>query len=143
MVRIDKCHKQLSLQEYLRKFPRGKKIKLLLGEKISASRFLIKIYKQDIQILVCVRWVTHHVWLFATTWSIACQARCPWDFPSKNTGVGCRFPPQGIFQTQRSNLCLLRWQADSSPLSYLRIPIWLLTSRLSVEYITELKEPVL
>ena len=28
---------------------------------------------------------------------------CPWGFPSKNTGVGCHFLPQGIFLTQRSN----------------------------------------
>jgi len=25
---------------------------------------------------------------------------CSWDFPGKNTGVGCRFLLQGIFQTQ-------------------------------------------
>ena len=25
---------------------------------------------------------------------------CPWDFPGKNTGVGCHFLPQGIFPTQ-------------------------------------------
>ena len=27
----------------------------------------------------------------------------PWDFPGKNTGVGCRFLLQGIFTTQGSN----------------------------------------
>ena len=27
----------------------------------------------------------------------------PWDFPGKNTGVGCHFLIQGIFLTQRSN----------------------------------------
>ena len=35
---------------------------------------------------------------------------CPWDFPGKNTGVGCRALLQGIFLTQGSNpglLCLL------------------------------------
>ena len=35
------------------------------------------------------------------------------NFPSKNTGVGCYFLFQGIFQTQGSNphlLCLLHWQ---------------------------------
>ena len=40
----------------------------------------------------------------------------PWDFPSKNTGVGCRFFLQCIFRTQRLNLSLLpllRWQVDS------------------------------
>ena len=25
---------------------------------------------------------------------------CPWDFPGKNTGVGCHFLLQRIFQTQ-------------------------------------------
>jgi len=38
---------------------------------------------------------------------------CPWDFPGKNTGVGCHFLLQGIFPTQGSNLCLLHWQAGS------------------------------
>ena len=38
---------------------------------------------------------------------------CLWDFPSKNTGVGCHFLLQGIFLTQGSNLCLLIWQMDS------------------------------
>ena len=55
-------------------------------------------------VLSCVR-------LFATPWTIACQALCPWDSPGKNTGVGCRFLLQGIFLTQGSNLRLLpgRW----------------------------------
>ena len=33
---------------------------------------------------------------------------CPWDFPGKNTGVGCHFLLQGIFLTQGLNLNLLR-----------------------------------
>ena len=32
---------------------------------------------------------------------------CPWDFLSKNTGVGCHFLLQGIFPAQGSNLYLL------------------------------------
>ena len=31
---------------------------------------------------------------------------CPWNSPGKNTGVGCPFLLQGIFQTQGSNLHL-------------------------------------
>ena len=31
----------------------------------------------------------------------------PWDFPGKNTGMGCYFLLQGIFLTQRSNPRLL------------------------------------
>ena len=32
---------------------------------------------------------------------------CPWDFPGKNTGVGCHFLLQGIFLTQESKMSLL------------------------------------
>ena len=32
---------------------------------------------------------------------------CPWDYPGRNTGVGCHFLLQGIFPTQGSNLHLL------------------------------------
>ena len=41
---------------------------------------------------------------------------CPWDSPSKNTGVGCHALLQGIFLTQglnRNLLCLLHWQMNS------------------------------
>ena len=37
--------------------------------------------------------------------------------PGKNTGVGCHFLLHGIFPTEGQNLCLLRWQVGSSPLS--------------------------
>ena len=46
---------------------------------------------------------------------------CPWDFPGRNTGVGCHFLLQGIFPTQESNphlLHLLYWQTDSLPLCH-------------------------
>ena len=48
----------------------------------------------------------------------------PWDFPGKNTGMGCHFLLQGIFPTQESNLslwCLLHWQADALPLRHRRL----------------------
>ena len=32
---------------------------------------------------------------------------CPWNFPGKNTEVGCHFLFQGIFLTQGLNPCLL------------------------------------
>ena len=38
---------------------------------------------------------------------------CPWDFPGKNSEVGCHFFFQGIFPTQGSNLHLLHWQMGS------------------------------
>ena len=40
-----------------------------------------------------------HVRLFVTPRAVACQVLCPWDFPGKNSGVGCHFLLQRIFQT--------------------------------------------
>ena len=48
---------------------------------------------------------------------------CLWDFPGKNTHVGCHFLFWGIFPTQRSNLSLLHWQANSLLLSHLEAPV--------------------
>ena len=45
---------------------------------------------------------------------------CPWGFLGKNTGAGCHFLLQGIFQTQGSNLhllCLLHCRQILYPLS--------------------------
>ena len=47
---------------------------------------------------------------------------CPWDFPGKNTRVGCHFLLQEI-PSQGSNPGLLHWQADSLSLSHLGSPI--------------------
>ena len=52
---------------------------------------------------------------------------CPWDFPGKNTGVGCHCLLQGIFLTQGLNLCLLHWQADSLPMSHQWSPNHIIT----------------
>ena len=48
---------------------------------------------------------------------------CPWNFPGKNTEVGCHFLLQGIFPTQGLNLQLLLWQVDSVPLSHQWSPV--------------------
>ena len=48
-----------------------------------------------------------------------------WDFPGKNTGMGCHFLLQGIIPTQGMNphlLHLLHWQAGSLPLSHQERP---------------------
>ena len=47
---------------------------------------------------------------------------CPWDFPGKNTGVGCHALLQGIFLTQGSNPSLLHWQVNSLQLAPLESP---------------------
>ena len=46
--------------------------------------------------------------------------QCPWDFPGKNTRVGCHALLQGIFLMQGSNphlLLLLHWQVGSLSLA--------------------------
>ena len=45
----------------------------------------------------------------------------PWDFPGKNTGVGCHFLLQGTFLTQGSNPGLLHCRQT---LYLLRKPRW-------------------
>ena len=57
-------------------------------------------------VIVCAQSLSV-VWLFVTSWTVAYRLLCPWDFPGKNTGVGCHFLLQGIFLTQGSNLHLL------------------------------------
>ena len=49
------------------------------------------------QLLICVQ-------LFVTPWAVAARLVCPWDFPGKNTGVGCHFLLQRIFLTQGLNI---------------------------------------
>ena len=34
----------------------------------------------------------NRVRLIVTPWTAAYQLLCPWDFPGKSTGVGCRDP---------------------------------------------------
>ena len=50
------------------------------------------------------------VQLFAIPWTVACQdllgPQGTWDFPGKDTGVGCHFLLQEIFPTQGLNPCL-------------------------------------
>ena len=52
-----------------------------------------------------VKWkykLLSHVQLFATPWTMPARLLYPWDFPGKNTGVGCHSLLQGIFLTQVS-----------------------------------------
>ena len=72
----------------------------------------------------------NRVWLFATPWSIAHEAHFPWDFPGKNTGVGCHFFLQGIFQPNNQTWvsgvsCIARIFFTTEPLGK---PVFLLLS---------------
>ena len=56
---------------------------------------------------------------------LAHQTPCVWDFPGKNSKMGCHFLLQGIFLIQGSNSCLRHfqnWQTYSLPLSHLESP---------------------
>ena len=72
----------------------------------------VQLYQKNACIDACM---LSHVRLFATLWTVACQAPLPMGFPGKNTGVGCYFLLQGIYPAQRSNPHLLHWQVDSLP----------------------------
>ena len=72
-------------------------------------------------VCACMLTLFSHVQLFATLWTVACQAHCPWDSPGKNTGVGWHFLLQGIFLTQGikpASPVSPALQADSLPLSH-------------------------
>ena len=55
----------------------------------------------------------------AMSWTVAARLLCPWNFPGKNTAVGCHFLLQGTFLSEELNPHLLVWQADSLPLRHL------------------------
>ena len=68
---------------------------------------------------------------------------CPWNFPGKNTGVGCHALLQGIFPTQGLNLGLLHWQADSLPLAPPGKPTTREATAVRRPHITTREEPLL
>ena len=96
------------------------------------------VYQSDVLMksLLCLRRLlllfSHCVWLFWDPWTIALQTSLSMGFPSKNIRVDCHCLLQAIFPTQGSNSHLLRWQADSLPLSHLRSPSWQITSYLKL-----------
>ena len=58
-----------------------------------------------------------------TSWSEATRLLCPWDFPGKNTGVGCHSLLQGFFLIQGSNPDLLHCRQIFYHLSHQGSPI--------------------
>ena len=59
---------------------------------LSASAFL----KSKACKFVCVSHVLSCIQFFVTPWTIAHRLLSPWDFPSRNTGVGCHFLLQEV-----------------------------------------------
>ena len=62
-----------------------------------------------------VCWLLSRAGLFATPWTVACQASLSMGFPRQEYWSGLPFPSPGIFPTQGSNQGLLALQADSLP----------------------------
>ena len=92
------------------------------------SVFQVRTCRQDLfPSLWLSMYVLSHVWLFATSWTVAGQASLPMEFSRQEYWSGLPFPfLQGIFLTQGSNLrllCLLHWLADSLPLCHLGSPL--------------------
>ena len=58
-------------------------------------------------------------------WTIARQAKNPWDFSGKNTGVGCHVLLQEIFPTQGLNPALPRCRQTLYHLSHQGSPLLL------------------
>ena len=93
-------------------FLEGQKLRQLsyqAAKALGCCRDALPWYNLRVLALTCVR-------LFATPCTVAPRLLCPWDFPVKNTGVGCHFLLKGIFPTQGSNphlLHLLHCQAES------------------------------
>ena len=73
-------------------------------------------------------WVLSHVRLFVTSWTVAHRAPLSMGFSRQEYWSGLLFPTPGDLpdpgiKPKRSNpLCLLYWQANSSPLSHLGSP---------------------
>ena len=65
--------------------------------------------------------------ILVTPWT---RLFCPWNFPGKNVGVGCRFLLYWIFPTQGSNQSLLHCrqiiypELAGKPLGCCRVPVW-------------------
>jgi len=80
-------------------------------------------WRSSFYVLVCVcTQPLSHVGLFATPWTVACQAPLSVGSSSQGYWRGLPFLSPGIFLIQGSNphlLPLLYWQVDSLPLSYL------------------------
>ena len=74
---------------------------LLIYANTAKSFFKITVH-------ACVLSHFSRVQLFVTPWTVATRLLCPWDSPSKNTGVGCHDFFQVISLIQGLNLQLLR-----------------------------------
>ena len=66
---------------------------------------------------------------------------CPWDFPGRNTGVGCHFLLQGIFPTQGLNPCLLCCRQICYHLSHQGSPLLFVSVQFSHSVVSDSLQP--
>ena len=83
--------------------------------------YLLSLYHMA-ECLQCSCCLVNKSYLFCDPVNCRPPGSCPWDFPSKNTGVGWHFLLQGIFSTQGSNPHFLHLKADCLLLSHGRSP---------------------
>ena len=69
--------------------------------KIDKNKAWLGCFKYSV--CACVFSYFSHVWLWATLWTVACQAPLSMGFSRQEYWSGLPCPPQGIFPTQRSN----------------------------------------
>ena len=101
--------------------------------ELQESSSLTSHYPTELQPCL-LKWLTFIVCAVASVFSDSlwphgpqhARLLCPWNFPGKNTGVGCHFPLQGILLPQESKPGLLHWQADSLSLRHQGSPAVLL-----------------
>ena len=70
---------------------------------------------------ICIKWkvkLLSRVQLLRPHGLQPTRLLCPWDFPGKDTGVGCHFLLQGIFPTQELNPGVLHCRQILYQLSY-------------------------
>ena len=58
------------------------------------------------------------VWLFATPWTVACQAPLSMGFPRQEYWSGLPFPTPGNLPNPGIELASPAWQPDSIPLGH-------------------------
>ena len=105
----------------------------LILSHIVLGRIQDYIHSLCVCVCVCVHmhahtWLLSHVQLFATPWAAAYQGPLSMGFSRQEYWSGLPFSAPGIFLTQGSNprlLHLLRWQANSLPLSYWGSPMYI------------------
>ena len=76
----------------------------------------------------------HHVWFFATPWTVACQAPLSMEFSRQGYWSGLPFPSPGDLPhpgTEPISPTSPHWQANSLPLSHVGNPICLQFIKLS------------